>query len=176
MKKFVVGVVVGAALTLSVTAAADSLSYVGKKVTSETAVFLDGMPFDTAAIVDGTSLAPIRRVYETAGYKVTYKDGKVYLESPKTASNGGDSLNTHSPDKKESGVSPTEEEQPNVKAIETKISFLGADIWSLNLRLNPVSGTPESEKPAIREELAAKEKEKAELEKRLAELKASQIN
>lgn len=82
------------------TAAADSLSYVGKKVTSETAVFLDGMPFDTAAIVDGTSLAPIRRVYETAGYKVTYKDGKVYLESPKTASNGGDSLNTHSPDKK----------------------------------------------------------------------------
>lgn len=54
-----------------------------KKVTSETEVYLDGKLFDTAPVINGTSLAPLRKAYEAAGYTVSYKEKKVYLESKK---------------------------------------------------------------------------------------------
>lgn len=81
-KLFIGGMLVGAALMVSVSAAADSLSLIGKKVTSETEVYLDGKPFDTAPVINGTSLAPLRKAYEAAGFKVEYRDQKVYLQSP----------------------------------------------------------------------------------------------
>lgn len=86
MKRCVAGAIIGAALTVSVSAAADSINFVGKKVQSEIQVInsATGQIVDTAIVVDGRSFAPVRNTYEKAGYDVEYKSGVVYLKDPKS--------------------------------------------------------------------------------------------
>lgn len=79
MRRYIVGALAGAALTVSVSAAADSISLIGKRVQSEADVIQNGNVVDTAIVVDGKSYAPVRTTYEKAGYIVEYKGGKVYL-------------------------------------------------------------------------------------------------
>ncbi|MBJ6364137.1 hypothetical protein ACFOQM_23225 [Paenibacillus sp. GCM10012307] len=168
MKKFVVGVVVGAALTLSVTAAADSISFVGKKVTSQTEVYLDGKLFDSAPVIDGTSLAPLRKAYETAGYKVTYKDGKVYLESDvsTTETEGEESVNENN--------HPTTPEEADLKIIEGQIDKTGLDIQTQRVISNPENGFSKEEQEAARAKIPELEAKLKELNTKLTALNSAQ--
>lgn len=79
MRKYIIGAVVGAALTLSVGAAADTISLLGKSVQGETEVVLNNQVLDKAVIIDGKSYAPTRSISEDAGYQVQFKDKKVVL-------------------------------------------------------------------------------------------------
>ncbi len=169
MKKFVVGIIVGVALTVSVTAAADSVSLLGKKITSETEVYLDGKLFDTAPVVDGTSLAPLRKAYETAGYKVTYKERKVYLESPEK---GVESVTGTIP-----APTPVQVETPDVvdpKFIEMQIGKTAVEIQTQRIISNPENGFSKEEQEDAKKKIPELETKLKELKEKLAEVEATQ--
>ncbi len=80
MKKFVMGVIIGAMLSIGVSTAADSISKIGKTITNEYVVKMDGSSLDVKAIaVDGTSYAPVRAIAEAAGFAVDFQNGEVLL-------------------------------------------------------------------------------------------------
>lgn len=82
MKKFVFGAVIGALLTLGVSAAADGISKIGKTITNEYVVTVDGLSLDVKAIaVDGTSYAPVRAIASAAGFGVDFRNDEVLLTS-----------------------------------------------------------------------------------------------
>ncbi|MNR93452.1 hypothetical protein D3C72_245090 [compost metagenome] len=87
MKKFVMGLVLGVGLTVAVSAAAEEIqSLIGKQVEGQVAVVVDGVQINVpAAIIDGTSYAPVRAVAEAVGKEVDWKEGKVILESKQEA-------------------------------------------------------------------------------------------
>lgn len=94
MRKYIIGAIIGSALTCSITAYADDIqSIVGKTVQSEVPVKLDNQKLQAnAAIVDGTSYLPVRAVSESLGLNVSYdaktgisltkKDDVTVSESP----------------------------------------------------------------------------------------------
>ena len=81
MRKYVSGFIVGVFLATGITAYADSLSLVGKRIQSETIIYKDGEYLDKAIAIDGKSYAPIRVIAESAGLDVSYKGGEIYLET-----------------------------------------------------------------------------------------------
>jgi hypothetical protein len=81
MKKFVMGMVVGAVLTLSVSVYADDVAkLIGKQVDNEYPVVLNGAPLSNKApSIEGTSYAPVREISEKLGLNVDFKDDTVIL-------------------------------------------------------------------------------------------------
>jgi len=84
MRKYIIGTIFGLVLGLSATAYADNIqNLIGQKIQGQTAVYLDGTKLDTAIIVDGKSYTPTRKLAESAGKKVSFIEGGIYLETPK---------------------------------------------------------------------------------------------
>jgi hypothetical protein len=83
MKKFVMGLILGAALSFTVSANAEEIkSLIGKQVDGETTVLLDGVELPVqAAIIEGTTYAPVRAIGEAVGKKVDWREGKVTLDT-----------------------------------------------------------------------------------------------
>lgn len=72
MRKFIMGVIVGALLFSGAQVFADQISRVGKKVGSEAELYLDGKRMSDVIIVDKQSYAPIRELAEGLGRSVMY--------------------------------------------------------------------------------------------------------
>ena len=81
MKKFIMGLILGAALSFTVSANAEEIkSLIGKQVDGETVVLLDGVELPVqAAIIQGTTYAPVRAIGEAVGKTVDWKEGKVLI-------------------------------------------------------------------------------------------------
>ncbi|ULL14360.1 hypothetical protein DVH26_07795 [Paenibacillus sp. H1-7] len=85
MRKYIIGAVVGASITLSINVSAAVDSIIGKSVEGEFSVVLDGKELGSkAAVVNGTSYLPVRAVGETMGLNVSYQDNKVVLNDNRT--------------------------------------------------------------------------------------------
>lgn len=83
MKKIIIGIIIGMALTLSSTALADQVTtLIGKKIANEYPVFVDGKELEKKAIVvNGSSYLPVRLMGDTVGYRVTFDpEGEVLLQ------------------------------------------------------------------------------------------------
>lgn len=160
-KMFVGGMLVGAALMVSVSAAADSLSLIGKKVTSETEVYLDGQLFDTAPVINGTSLAPLRKAYEAAGYTVEYRDKKVYLQS-RTKEEEPVSDGTATPE-----VDPDEA----YRRLQGSVDRKAMEIQHQKNIADPRSGFTKEEQEAASKEIKKLETELKQLEEQLESLR-----
>lgn len=78
-----IGIMIGSVLSFGVGAAADSISLVGKKISGETDVLVNGAKLGTAIIVNGASYAPVRVIGEAAGFDVGFVNKKVVLGTPK---------------------------------------------------------------------------------------------
>lgn len=104
MRKYIIGGLVGAALTFSVTAYGEDLSKIGAKVQGEYTVVVDGATLPQKAVgIDGTTYAPLRAIGEELGYSVSFADGTVtYTE--KEASNP---VSTTTNETSSSGVAQT---------------------------------------------------------------------
>lgn len=90
MKKFgylALGVVIGAALTVSSSVFGASLGLIGKKIQGEAVVMVNGGQIDSAIIVDGKSYAPVRSIGAAAGYDIGFEPGKITLKSKGANSN-----------------------------------------------------------------------------------------
>lgn len=85
MKKFVMGLIIGAVLSFTVSANAEEIkSLIGKQVEGQVAVIVDGQEISVpAAIIGGVSYAPVRAVGEAVGREVGWEEGKVILNSSK---------------------------------------------------------------------------------------------
>lgn len=78
MRKYLIGVIIGAMLMFGAQTFADSL--IGKKVDGVVKVIVDGSELETAAVViEGVSYAPLRAVGESLQLEVEYSDGVVIL-------------------------------------------------------------------------------------------------
>lgn len=77
MKKFVAGLIVGAAIMVSAQAFGASINYQGKKVDGQMNVKVDGAVIGQAVIIQGKSFAPVREITEGLGGKVVSTTGGV---------------------------------------------------------------------------------------------------
>lgn len=108
MRKYLIGAIVGAALTFSITAYADNISMVGKTVQSEGVVDVGGSVLPQKYIsIDGVSYMPIRYFSEYNGYDVTYSDNTVYLNQKE-----GDPVTTDPTDSSTATDEPTQSPEP----------------------------------------------------------------
>lgn len=80
MRKYVIGVIIGAAITISGQALAETVSNVGKKIQNEYEVYVDGtLLAKEAIVVDGTSYTPNRVLADAVGYDVAFEKNTVFL-------------------------------------------------------------------------------------------------
>jgi hypothetical protein len=80
MKKYFVGFLVGAILTMSTSVFAEEIkSLIGQKVQGTAVVSLNGKDVGSAVIINGTSYAPVRVIGEASGLNVGYDSGVVKL-------------------------------------------------------------------------------------------------
>lgn len=85
MKKFVSGIIVGALLFSGVSAFADSVGIIGKKVAGTYTVIKDGKKIADAAIINGSAYAPVRAVSEATGTSLTVEGKTIIMESKNSA-------------------------------------------------------------------------------------------
>lgn len=86
IRKYMIGIIIGAALSYTVTAYGEDISKIGHKVQGEYKVVVDGTPLTQKSIgVDGSAYAPLRAIGEATGYDVTFKDNTVYFTQEKGA-------------------------------------------------------------------------------------------
>lgn len=75
MKKYVIGILIGAALATSGQALADTVSNVGKKIQAEYTVEVNGEPVSVKAIaINGVTYTPNRALAAATGYDIQFKD------------------------------------------------------------------------------------------------------
>jgi hypothetical protein len=93
MKKYsylFLGIMIGVMLTASVGAYAATKGYIGKKISSEMTVYVDGQKLaDAAIVVEGKSFLPVRKTSEVSGLNLELKNNSIYLQSKEQQSNGG---------------------------------------------------------------------------------------
>ena len=108
LKSILFGVIIGVALTVSSTALADSVSKIGKKVTKEYVVDIDGKTLPVSAIAfDGTSYLPIRSLSDELGLGVSVTSSKISLSTPSVTSESASPNGTTSEPKSEGGIVET---------------------------------------------------------------------
>lgn len=82
MRKIIVGILIGSALTFGIQAGAAGLLSKGDKVANIREVTLNGKSLGNAAIVNDSSLIPVRPLTEAFGLNVDFDGGKINLTSP----------------------------------------------------------------------------------------------
>lgn len=75
MKKFIVGVIVGALFMVSAQAFGDGVNFVGKKVAKESIVKVNGEEAGKAIIVDNKSFVPVRDISDKIGAAISIEKG-----------------------------------------------------------------------------------------------------
>ncbi|RUS47569.1 hypothetical protein [Cohnella sp. AR92] len=87
---FLLGAVVGVALTVSASTYAASAGLIGKKITSEVPIVLDGKKLsEKGSVAEGTTLLPVRSLAGAFQAGVEFKDGTVYLTTSSASTEGG---------------------------------------------------------------------------------------
>lgn len=83
MRKYFIGALAGFLLTIPFTTGAESTSFVGKKITKEYDVIVDGKKIPVKAIsINGTSFTPNRALADSIGYDVAFTGDAVILSDP----------------------------------------------------------------------------------------------
>ncbi|MBY0011505.1 hypothetical protein [Paenibacillus typhae] len=92
MKKFVSGIIVGALLFSGVSAFADSVELIGKKVAGTYTIIKDGKKIADAAIINGSAYAPVRAVSEATGATLTVEGKTIIMESTVSSAASADEV------------------------------------------------------------------------------------
>ncbi|BFH70590.1 hypothetical protein J27TS7_58970 [Paenibacillus dendritiformis] len=81
MKKFILGIIVGALLAFSPQVYSAASSLVGKKIDGQIEVKLDGKQVGSAVVVEGTSYLPVRNIANELGLKIKVDKKEVTITS-----------------------------------------------------------------------------------------------
>lgn len=116
MKKFVVGVIVGALLAFSPQVYSAAVDMVGKKVDGELEVKLNGKSIGKAAVIEGKSLLPVRAIVDGMGLDVKVEKKEVIITSNDKSNEIADEV------KKQIDEIKAKEEIENLKKERTKVN------------------------------------------------------
>lgn len=136
MKKrtyLIIGIVIGAVISSSSSAIADSVNnLIGKKVDGLAVVVLDGKELGApVALIEGTSYAPIRAIGEAVGREVEWRGGKVMLNTKPIA---------------EEQMDYTQPEKYPRMSVEFRISVLQVDIVAYKSKIEQGVDVAESKR------------------------------
>lgn len=175
MKKYIIGGIVGAALTVGITAHAEVGSMIGKVVDGVFQVKLDGEVLNTKAIViEGTSYLPVREFSEKLGYEVTFdmQEGIGLSEAkegslPTAPEPDPQETVPEQPDQQVNEPGPADQGQtiPTLDDYNTRISNLELHIESNYLSLQGLGGGTEEQKEAYNKLVEERDRLIAEREK-----------
>lgn len=116
MRKYIIGAIVGAALTFSVSAYGAEISKIGKKVQGEYSVVVDGSTLAQKAVgVDGSTYAPLRAIGEELGYNVSFSNKTVTFSAKEV----NEPVSTVTPEPTSSD-NPTSTVQDQISDLEKK--------------------------------------------------------
>jgi predicted RNase H-like nuclease (RuvC/YqgF family) len=165
MKKFISGIIIGALLMVGTQSFAANIGYIGKKVSSETVVKVNGEEAGKAVIVDNKSFIPVRDISEKIGAKISFeKDGSILLATENPIQKEIEQVNSDIKSTK-SRISDLEqrisEYENQIKAIEET----GHRALSQSISKDALSGTLEKQKEKL-----------TELEVKLKELESKSEN
>lgn len=139
MRKIVIGAasfVAGVLMTASLTAYGADISKVGKRITGEYSVSVNGSKLAQKAVaVDGTTYAPLRAIGESLGYDVTFQNKQVQF----TKKEGEDLADTTTPATTETSTTPTKNIQEQIAELEKKKSEIIDQLMSFKLQGNSLS-------------------------------------
>jgi len=124
MRKYLVGFIVGALFMSAFPAYGAVSSLVGKKVSGEFSVKVDGTEIAGKSVaIDGTTYAPLRAIGDATGYTVTFENKEVVFT--KKENGGGEPVATNQPTETQSSG-----EDPN----SARLSELEEELSELRLR------------------------------------------
>ncbi|MEK5479888.1 hypothetical protein NYE70_23605 [Paenibacillus sp. FSL R5-0407] len=140
MKKFVVGVFVGAMLMMSTQAFGASINYIGKKVSGETPVKVNGETAGNAIIVDNKSFIPVRDISDKIGADISFEKGGVISLTTSSQTPEESTVNTEAIKKQQELIDETKKK---IDATAEKVSHYEAlvksatnDIYKQNYQNN----------------------------------------
>ncbi|MEF3306687.1 hypothetical protein [Paenibacillus sp. GYB003] len=161
MKKFLIGVVVGAVIATVSSAYADDIAkLIGKPVDAEFLVYLNGVRLkDNAVGIEGTSYAPVRSLTEALGLNVDFKDGNVLVTTAKQTEVKSMQSNIQTP------------MEPTIQSIDREIENLQTNLKTYHepaleyAKKNRPDAVPAAEAAIndVKAKIAELEKQKAEL-------------
>lgn len=189
MRKYVIGAIAGAVLSLSATAfAAEVSTMIGKKVQGEVQIVQDGKKIDSAIIVDGKSYAPVRSIMQSAGYNVEFGGSQIMVDEPTPTPEvtpGPDPTPSPIPEPSpDPSVTPSPTATPvptavptptpklTLEGIENKIESLKTRAWGLQAFIDNTKET-DPDYAALVKQLADINAQIADLEAKKAELLAA---
>ncbi len=85
MKKFISGIIVGVMLFAGTTVLADGVGLIGKKVTGIYTVEVDGKKIADAAVIGGSTYAPVRSIADATGTVLKVEGKKIIMETESAA-------------------------------------------------------------------------------------------
>lgn len=160
MKKYVVGMLFGFALSFAVGAHAEVKNMIDSVVQGVFPVTVDGKKLDSdAVVIDGSTYLPVRAFGEAIGYQVGF-NSELGVSLTKTVESLPDNIVT-----KPSVVDP----QKLIKRLEDSISAKKSDIIGLTATINNTDKSDLHYQEFV-DRLAKYEAQLAELEKQKAEL------
>lgn len=163
MRKYLIGILIGAALMFSASAyAADITSLIGKTVQGVFPVKVNGglLP-KTAIVIDGTSYLPVRSIGDAIGYDVSFNaDLGIELKKKETTLMTTPAVNSLSVP-----ISTPTEQVFTLEVIETEIRFDKLFIGGLeyNLQNSPDNAENKAKLKKYQDELSIWEARKAAL-------------
>jgi hypothetical protein len=157
MRRYFIGALVGFLIASAFPAYGAVSSVIGKKITSEYRVVVDGKILPKKSIfVDGTNYIPARAFAETFGYDIDFKENTVLFTAQSvevSETTGGE-------------VVP---ETRTVEEIDYQINSLKSTIKSLEWMLE-ITDRPEDEKSKLRQQISDMKSQITELENEKAAL------
>lgn len=128
MKKAIVGFIAGAIFMLSTQAYGSGISLIGKKVSGEVNVVVDGKQLSKAIIVEGKSYAPVRDISNGVGADLIYeKGGPIVL-----------STNSSSSEKSVVDIIEKRDLETKISQQENKLKEIKKTISDLELQITDV--------------------------------------
>lgn len=165
MRKYVIGFLVGALLTLGTSVyGADIASLVGKTVQGEALVSVDGANIGKIVIIDGKSYAPVRAIGESAGYSVIVNGKNVILSKQIVDTAKGDTMTV---DKLKASLESATKEKDSIVSMINRFESALADPLQADKKSNI-----EKNLTLYKSSLDKIEQKIADLQAQLAELQA----
>lgn len=175
MKKIFIGIIIGAMLMLAGQVyGAEVASHVGKRITNEYTITVDGKDLGVKAIVvDGVSHTPNRAIVEAMGGDVKFVDKTVVITTEKSDPAGGGSVETSTPTDQAARI------RDSISSVESSIKSLNKEVELIekSLLTYPEGESKERLKAALEDKRALIKKyedTKVDLEAKLQALEAQQ--
>ncbi|MDU0329236.1 stalk domain-containing protein [Paenibacillus sp. 3LSP] len=179
MKKYVSGFVAGLLFMLSASAFADSISLIGKKVTGEYSVVVNGEKLnDKGAVINNRTNVPVRGLSEALGADVSVDNQTktIYVTSIITQNTTTETSTIQqggSVKVPEDQNTPVLNKEKEIKRLKYEISMLQDEITSLKLSIGTMKENPWNyEESKVQSEIENKEKAITENESKIKELES----